>query len=280
MISLPPNIYIYNFVKNCRSSIMSLNNNDAKDLLIHVSWFIDSKQPVNFSLTQYPYHIAKDLCLFKMSRYKNIAKRSPSAYIVFDFINGFMDQIDINNILHNKHVTSLFPSTTSFSTPGVSFKYSDTIRSDVVNYKHPDGSAKCECAKYPSYVDPHHKHVVTGDLNLIQNTQLRLLLSKGLNFRECQAPDKQKVIKSLNSGLDSYISKMSTKLSLPGSMFTAWKVEFVKIATGMLNKLPLYKFNNVLSQPINKSALRQLQKNFVFSPVDKAACNISIVCKQ
>ena len=41
-----------------------------------------------------------------------------------------------------------------------------------------------------------------------------------------------------------------------------------------------YRYNNILSKPEVKNALRSLQKNFVLIPVDKASKNIAVVCKK
>jgi len=44
-------------------------------------------------------------------------------------------------------------------------------------------STPCECES-STFCDPHHKHIITGDLRLIENTKLRKLLTKGPNYRE------------------------------------------------------------------------------------------------
>ena len=36
----------------------------------------------------------------------------------------------------------------------------------------------CEC-EHSSFSDKHHKHIVTGDLRIIENNHLRKILSKG-----------------------------------------------------------------------------------------------------
>ena len=51
---------------------------------------------------------------------------------------------------------------------------------DTKEWKN-DESCTCNTSKF---CDPFHKHIVTGDLNVIENRDLRHLLMKGPNYRE------------------------------------------------------------------------------------------------
>ena len=44
----------------------------------------------------------------------------------------------------------------------------------------------CPCGeeRVAAFIDPVHGHVLTGDLSIIQNEELRNLMSKGGKFRE------------------------------------------------------------------------------------------------
>ena len=157
----------------------------------------------------------------------------------------------------------------------------NTIRSKIVNYKNPDKDAECHCSEYPQeYVDTNHNHIMTGDLNIITNEELRSLISKGLNYRENQRPDKLKTLQAYQGSIDEYIEKMSNRLSLHKTVFTPWKTELLKNIKLKLDKMHLYNYNNVLSKSENRNFLSKLQDHFVFSPVDKAGNNVSIICKK
>ena len=59
--------------------------------------------------------------------------------------------------------------------PTLSYKYPQTSRSKVHNYKTVYNEAnidsetlKCDCAS-SRYTDPTHKHVITGELSMISN---------------------------------------------------------------------------------------------------------------
>ena len=88
--------------------------------------------------------------------------------------------------------------------PMTVFQLSQPIRSTILNYskfvstldltafQNNPGSIPCACSSFDNkFCDPDHKHIITGDLNIIQNTKLRDLIGKGPNFRE---PQKVKAV--------------------------------------------------------------------------------------
>ena len=68
----------------------------------------------------------------------------------------------------------------------------------------------CDCLtndKYCKFVDSFHKHVFTGDLNIIENIKLRNLMKKGTKFRESHSLNFQNVYKSLCESIDIFSVK-------------------------------------------------------------------------
>ena len=120
----------------------------------------------------------------------------------------------------------------------------------------------------------------TGDLDIIDNIELRSLMKKGLNFRESPAPNKAKIRTNIVNSIDSYILNISNKNNVPIVNFNPWKIELLNKIDMRLNKLNCYQYNNVLNKPNNLNNLKQLQHKWVFTPTDKAANNITIVCKK
>ena len=75
--------------------------------------------------------------------------------------------------------------------PTVTYQLRKTIKNKILNYKEAISSIygdedvsfclntdKCDCA-YSLFCDPHHKHLIGGDLKIIKNNKLRKLLTKG-----------------------------------------------------------------------------------------------------
>ena len=100
--------------------------------------------------------------------------------------------------------------------PIATFKLDNPIRNKILNYKITINSLsfkqvsnnkvvienlpECNCSK-SSFCDPAHDHVVTGNLNIINNNKLRKLLSKGPNYREPKTLNYNKCFSSIESDL-------------------------------------------------------------------------------
>ena len=81
--------------------------------------------------------------------------------------------------------------------PIATMKLSPPIRSKILNYRETVSSLDVVVDDEVSFVrglpsseyehsefcDPHHKHVITGDLRVVSNPKLRKLLTKGPNYR-------------------------------------------------------------------------------------------------
>ena len=232
----------------------------------------------------YIHHVIRDLCLFKLQK---TFKKPNTTFIVVDHVNRLVDKMNISRIFKTNDIKAYFPVKSDYySSPSVSYSYSKTIRSAIVNYKEtlldPDhGNITCSCDKYPlEYVDAHHGHIVTGDINIVSNKDLRNILQKGLGYHDQQPCNKTVALKAIRSAIDVYINKISSTVSVPIVGFTAWKVEVMKVVEDKMKNIKGYKFDNILSKRKVKEELAKLKKDFVFVPVDKAGSNVSIVCKK
>ena len=129
----------------------------------------------------------------------------------------------------------------------------------------------CDCSNN-QFLDKYHKHVITGDLAFIQNNKLRTLLSKGLNYRD-QAPPStaDKAYKAAKKAVNQYCKDMSERYKKSIEEFAEWKTLILE---------QVYPHNVTLSDDMVKNELKLLHDKFVLVPTDKAANNITIVCKK
>ena len=81
---------------------------------------------------------------------------------------------------------------------------------------------KCECAN-SVFIDAHHKHVITGNLEIIQNNRLRLLFTKGPNYRENRGLNWKKASVCIKEGLTELIEIWSAKEKKDPDLFENWK---------------------------------------------------------
>ena len=225
--------------------------------------------------TPFLLQIVKDMCMYKLNCINTNQRDTPNKqYLVINFVNKLVDQIKLKDILSNASSTGTFPvNDLRLSIPCISFNYSKTIRSDIVNYHQAiideeTNPAVCHCSRYDNtYLDNHHKHVFTGNLSIIRNGPLNNLLKKGLNYREQQSPNKTKALQSIVSALDSYIQNTATALRKTVNYFRQWKEIILKEVKKRLESMRSYKYNKVLiKNSEEEKASKQLQKDFFLVP--------------
>ena len=115
-------------------------------------------------------------------------------FLKLSFANKGLDGIYLGNILHHQSVKFKIPSYfKDQSVPIISYDYTIPIATKIFNYKHvlhdlniDDFKSKprdCTCASFP-FIYNLAGHVITGDLNIINNTSLRDVFAKWLKYHE------------------------------------------------------------------------------------------------
>ena len=187
--------------------------------------------------------------------------------------------------------------------PKIVMKLDSPIRSKIMNYdetvrsiKHlnddevsftinseTDSRFPCSCSD-SSFCDPHHGHIVTGDLRIVENAKLRKLLTKGPNYREKKTINYSKCIKEIDNSLNVCASNLANKYNIDISLFDNWisivkqklaeKVRHLKSIKTPQQTKPILQDDNVIRY------LADFHNKYVIVPIDKAANNIAIICKQ
>ena len=196
-----------------------------------------------------------------------------------------MDKINLSKLIKGKAIQQLFPVNDKLcSRPGVSYSYSPTIRSKITNYQEAvcsmDPDLICHCKEYSEFIDNHHNHVITGNLNIITNLPIQSLLRKGLNYREKSPIQKYITLTSIINSTDIYISKIYQEIKSPITAFIPWKTEIIKKVMAVINKTSTYSIKTILDNIKNKSYIKDIHSKFVLVQIDKASNNISIICKK
>ena len=273
-----------NMIHSLRTWIFKLKKQHMKLLFLdNARKMIDGNTYIH-PKHMYMHYIIRDLCLYKLQK---TYKKPNKTFMVVDYVNRLIDKINLSRLINCNDLKELFPVKSDFySTPSISYTYSKTIRSTIVNYKEtlmdPNyENITCHCTNYPTkYLNNHYGHIVTGDVDIIKNEDLRTLLKKGLDYHDQQPCNKAAANKSIKAAIDKYIQKVSPKLSSPVKAFAAWKIKLMNMVESKITTINKYKFNNILSKYEVKRELSTLQEHFVFVPVDKAAKNVSLVCKK
>ena len=292
-LNFVPDIFICDIINNvenhykyARNCIMSLSKILTKDLYLFIIKEIENSKYIP-EFNEYFMYMMKDICLFKLQRYFE-QKPSNNNFMVIEFSNKMVENVNLKRIIDDNDTKNNFPiQNEKIRSPNITYSYTKTIKSNIVNYKdtilkyNNTSDIKCCCENYPEhFIDNHHQHIFTGDLNIVNNSKLKSLLEKGLNYRDQQPPNKEVALQSIQSALDNYIHKVGHRNNIEVDKFTRWKAHILEKVRDKLNNMNLYRFYTVLQDREVKIALQKLQEDFVLTPLDKAGNNVSFICKR
>ena len=200
--------------------------------------------------------------------------------------------LNLGRILYNKNIKYAFPLENS-EHPRIVYKYTKSVRNKIANYRQTVQSAiydewvsqegRCDC-RNSRFKDDHHGHIITGDLNIIQNGKLRALFSKGPNYREAKTINWRNIKKEISNSLSNFINQQCERLGMPTAVFSEWKVKIMEAIDEKTNALkhrnPHYRpSHSVFKDERAAQELLRLQEKYVISVVDKAVKNYSFICK-
>ena len=87
--------------------------------------------------------------------------------------------------------------------------------------------------------DAHHKHIVTGDLKIIKNNKLRLILSKGTNFREPRFLNYDKCLTAIRTSFSEFEDSLEIKYKLDKGRLNEWKNEIFRSVEDKIGNIKL-----------------------------------------
>ena len=229
---------------------------------------------------------------------KKQEKKTPTHFCKVVFDNKCMERIALQKILRSQEVLDTIPGNFNFrSEPTVIYKYVPPIRNKIFNYNGvfdnfsrerwlaDEENIPCTC-EGSKFKNEDHGHVITGDLRIVQNAELRKLLTKGPNFREGRKHDLDKTFKLIKEGIEEYAENWAKKENKNKNLLNEWKAKVLDKVKMKTEKLKDTRFYNdhypkrTLSKKKPKDELARLQDLYVMVPVDKASNNVSFICKK
>lgn len=216
----------------------------------------------------------------------NNAKR---LYLNLKFHNKGFDHINLSSIFYSKCVTNLIPPNFKLQEPPlISYRLTKPIRSTILNYRQTLENFSiyktipaCECS-FSSYIYSPIGHVITGDLNFIQNNEVKQLFSKGPNYREPTFINWKLCQDEIFRALDKFIIKWCRSEKAPKNSLTPWVKHIKYLVTRRICNLKsrfYYTSESVLNKSHVQSYILDLHKNYVVTVADKAANNLVFICK-
>ena len=214
------------------------------------------------------------------------------SFLKLSFSNKGLDAIHLSNILHHKSVISKIPPYfKDQSVPIISYTYTTPIATKVFNYKHvlqglniDDYKSKppdCTCANSPFMYNPTG-HVITGDLNIVTNTSLRNVLSKGPKYREPRSINWKHNFKILMDSVEDYARQWAKREKEDVDTLSEWVKtvrSLIQIRIKNLERSMNTRARSIFKDPNVAECLSHLHDKYVVVPADKAPNNIVFICK-
>ena len=228
--------------------------------------------------------------LFKPVQVNTTGSDLKRHFLKLQFSNKGIDAINIANILNHKYVNSKIPPYFEYKEPPlISYSYSKSIASKIFNYKQTLQSIDiknfnpppCSCSTSLFNYSPVG-HVITGDLNIISNSNLRCLISKGPKYREAQPFTWGQNFKILMDSVEEYARTWAKREKVEVDTLSEWIKSIRSIIKSRIAKLRGSmdtKPKSVLHDPDVLANLSDLHDKYVVVPADKASNNIVFVCK-
>ena len=217
--------------------------------------------------------------------------------ILFQFSSKALDMLEMNSVIKDTRIQSLLPDIIKpFCPLKVYYKYDIPIGRRIFNYnsflKNLDNmqiiniiNKDCSCSHSPYIYEPH-RHVITGNLDIIPDENLRLLLSYGTKFREPTYLLPDDLFTSLSNDIEEFIIKKSRKYKLQTHKFEEWKNEVKRV---LKNKIAFFaehkpylfiKKTSILKENNIRKCLESLREKYIISSIDKATNNYVFICKK
>ena len=276
----------------CRKELESLSLKSLRKLAVEA----DSLNSTCDSMHSRWYAMIKDVFFTKKFKPKKETKKKyPKVRVSVVFDNKGIDLIKLSSIINDPDVLDVFPNNGDESLiPSVIFKLLPPIRSKILNYTetvnsidvndndtYGTGIHSCTCTDSP-YCDPQHGHIITGNLQIIQNNKLRKLLTKGPNYREAKAINWDKSREKIVEGLEECVTFLQNRTN--NTDYTEWKNLVLQKVDQKINQLRtrirVQRTKQVLREPEVIEYIEELHKNFVVVPIDKASNNLAVACKK
>lgn len=223
-----------------------------------------------------------------------------------------MEQLQLEEYLNSTSALECIPMElrTAWQRPTVAHFYGPALGLRVFSYSQVANKTKqadvqqalddkatgkeCACSRYDDrYKDRATGHVHTADLSIIKCGELRRVMCKGTTFRTPERTTRQEMKDDMEEALRVFTFRLARSLQLPhgadGTPFDDWAAEVARQTNEAIDNIkPETKAEEPQDDIMEhdrafttraRSVLRQLQKQFVITSVDKSAANFSIICK-
>ena len=123
--------------------------------------------------------------------------------------------------------------------------------------------------------------IVTGNLKIITDSQIRSVISKGPNYRFPAHIDFNKCRETIAGALNDYCTRWCKREHVESNALNKWKLKIFKIIDERVlfysNNLDLLPPEPKLSFRYLKQGIQEFHRKYVLAPSDKATNNVVVV---
>ena len=254
---------------------------------------------LNFSTLGIPNHLLEIIFAYTTTIRKphtKGTKENDRMFCSIPFTHKIIDSLNLQSFFKLNFVKDMIPAECKIKEPPIiSYRYNRNIGQSFMNYKSVlsditlediSNNKDCDCLcnnKFSKFVDPHHKHVFTGNLDIISDPALNTLMKKGTKFRVCPKLNIDNIYADICKSFDTYCTKWAKKEKVDLNKFDGWLTNIKRVLRNKLYRLKLSnnrKSSKYQKQNINRNTLKKLQNRFIFTNIDKAGNNFGIICKK
>ena len=277
-----------------RLSLSSIKKKHLKSIYSMMESELSNANNINFSQW---YLMGLDLIeskLYKPVKETKKKKNHDNICSVY-FHNKGVELLRLAQILHNRSLIDRIPKCAeSFTTPLITYKLQAPISSKIFNFnkfvstldlnafvKNPN-MLPCNC-KDSKFKDAYHQHIITGDLSIVENKDLRNLLLKGPNYRENKTINLDKAKECAMVGVQECVTAWCIKNKVKEDVMNHWLNGVSDLLDERVTQLKCKSFPKLsekLKDKVVLEALKSLHDQYVLAPIDKATGNVAVICKQ
>ncbi len=144
-------------------------------------------------------------------------------------------------------------------------------------------NSTCKCSVSPFLYMPAN-HIVSGNLDIVQNTKLRKFFSLGAKYRTPKHIDWEDVRIAAHESIDLFLQKLCRKYKKNPEHLTELKEMTLRIIENRINFFENRRIDNTRMETTEENEihreLARLKALFIIAPADKAANNFIFICKK
>ena len=230
---------------------------------------------------------------YRNYNWQQVNKKKHKEYLSIPF-PGKNYNVNVKRIITNRQVKMAMPPQLKAIDIIPVFTYTPTVGDYMFNHKrllkrlNNQPSALQHTAKLPcrchssTFIYEPYKHIFTGDMTICNNDKVASILTKGANFRPIYNKDITQVTNEFRDALSSFSRHMAKKYQISPPELHPWETNFTRIHKQIY--LAKNNTNNYAATDRHIELLRdytkQISKDLVITPIDKAKNNIAFICKQ